>query len=336
MKLPLPSSLRIGLYGAGPHSRAVLLPALTSLEHSLEAVCDPRPNLADDLAERFAFRATFTDLRSLLRDTSVQVLIISRDGPNFPDIMGPLLGSRLPFWLDAAIPGLECLITRLKRRSSNNSPVYMVSHPHRFAPAFVRTAELIRSGRLGELVSGSLEISSAKPSPGQMEIPLEYLLEGALDLLCFLLGPPDKVYASWDGISTLAAIIHFGQTPLVLQLRQGVWTGQASHCLQLHGQQGQELRVSNLVELSASQAEAILARSAAPVDNSLDVCAQLGWTGALAAFFAAAVRQAHGEQSRTAGDTKVPADLTGWLLTRSLSESVIHSANSHREVRFRI
>jgi len=325
MKLPLPSSLRIGLYGAGPHSRGVLLPALTSLEHSLEAVCDPRPSLADDLAERFAFRTTFTDLPSLLRDTGVQALIISRDGPNLADIVDPLLGSRLPFWVDAAIPGIERLITRLKRRSSNSGPIYMISHPHRFAPAFVRTAELIRSGRLGELVLGSLEISSAKPSSGQMELPLEYLLEGALDLLCFLLGPPDKVYAGWDGISTLAAIIHFGQTPLVLQLRQGVWAGQASHCLQLHGQQGQELCVSNLVELSASQGEAVLAHSAAPVQSNLDVCAQHGWTGALAAFFAAA-----------GDDTKVPADLTGWLLTRKLSESVIHSANSRREVRFRI
>ena len=325
MILAQPSSLRIGLYGAGPHSLGVLLPALSGLEYPLEAVCDPRPSLADDLAERFAFRATFTDLPSMLRDTNVQALIISRDGPNPADIVDPLFKSRLPFWVDAAWAGLEGLITRLRRRSGNNSQLYMISHPHRFSPAFIRAAELIRSHRLGELVSGSLDISSANVSPGQMELPLEHLLEGALDLLCFLLGPPDRLYASWDGISTLLAIIHFDKTPLVLQLRQGVWAGQAGHCLQLHGQQGQKLCVNNLVELSATEGEAVLAHSAASIDTSLDICAQHGWTGSLAAFFTA-----------VSGNTKAPADLTGWLTTRKLAEAVIRSANSRREVRFRI
>ena len=104
------SSLRLGLYGAGPHSRSVLLPALVGLEHPLEAVCDPRSGLADDLAQRFAFRSSFADLQSLLRDADIQALIISRDTPNLPSIIEPLLSSKLPFWLDAATPGLEKLI----------------------------------------------------------------------------------------------------------------------------------------------------------------------------------------------------------------------------------
>lgn len=325
MILAQPSSLRIGLYGAGPHSLGVLLPALSGLEYPLEAVCDPRPSLADDLAERFAFRATFTDLPSMLRDTNVQALIISRDGPNPADIVDPLFKSRLPFWVDAAWAGLEGLITRLRRRSGNNSQLYMISHPHRFSPAFIRAAELIRSGRLGELSLGSLEISSARVSPGQMELPLEYLLEGALDLLSFLLGQPGKVYASWDGSSTMAAIIHFDETPVLLQLRQGVWQGQSGHCLQLYGQQGQRLCVNNLVELSASEGEAVLARSVGPLLSSLDVCAQHGWTGSLAAFFAAAGQKAKGS-----------ADLTGWLGTRKNRDAVIRSANSGREAQLRI
>ena len=204
---PVSSQLRIGLYGAGRHSRGVLLPSLAGLEHPLEAVCDPRPNLADELAERFAFRATFTDLPGMLRDSNVQALIVSRDAPNVADIVDALLKSRLPFWVDAAAIGLEQLVGRLRRRNADNSPEYMICHPHRFGPAFLRTAELIEAGRLGEISLGSLEINSAKAGPGQMEPPLEYLLEGALDLLVCLLGEPEKVYASWDGISTLAGII---------------------------------------------------------------------------------------------------------------------------------
>ena len=325
MILPGSSQLRVGLYGAGAHSRGVLLPALTGLEYPLEAVCDPRPSLADDLAERFAFRATFTDLRGMLRESNVQALIISRDAPNVADIVDVLLKSRLPFWVDAASCGLEQLVARLKRRNSSNSPVYMACHPHRFGPGFLRAAELIRAGRLGELSLGSLAINSARPGPGQMELPLEYLLEGALDLLVFLLGEPEKVYASWDGISTLAGIIHFDKKPLVLQLRQGVWQGQSGHCLRLYGQQGQELCVNNLVDLSANEGEAVLARSAEPMSSSLDVCAQHGWTGALAAFLAAA-----------GGQTKGSGDLTGYLQTRKLAEGVIRSANSGREVRLRV
>ncbi len=224
------NSLRLGLYGAGVHSRGVLLPAMVGLEHPLEAVCDGRAGLADDLAQRFAFRSSFTDLADMVRDTGVQALIISRDAPNLVGIIDVLLGSGLPFWVDAGTVGLEKLIGRLKRRSKNN-PIYMISHPHRFAPTFIRAAELIRSGRLGDLVLGSLEICSAKAAPAQQELPLEHLLEGALDLLCSLLGKANKVYASWDGASMLAGVVKFGAMSVVLQLRQGVWAGQACHQL---------------------------------------------------------------------------------------------------------
>jgi predicted dehydrogenase len=299
---------------------------LIGLKHPLEAVCDPRAGLADDLAKRFAFRSTFSDLPGMLRDANVQALIISRDAPNVGDIVDALLKCRLPFWVDAASHGLEQLIARLRRRKANNSPVYMICHPHRFGPAFLRAAELIRGGRLGELSLGSLKINSAKASPGQMELPLEYLLEGALDLLVSLLGEPEKVYASWDGISTLAGIIHFDQKPLALQLRQGVWQGQSEHCLRLYGQQDRELCVKGLVDLSAAEGEAVLARSVGgAVSSSPDVCAQHGWTGALARFFAAV-----GRKIEDCGD------LTGYLRTQKLREAVIRSAEGPREVGLRI
>ena len=59
--------------------------------------------------------------------------------------------------------------------------------------------------------------------------------------------------------------------------------------------------------------------------SSLDVCTQYGWMGSLAAFFAAAD-----------GNSQGLADLTGYLLTRKLTESAIRSAEGSREIRFRI
>ncbi len=317
------SSLRLGLYGAGAHSREVLLPALVGLEHPLEAVCDGRVGLADDLAQRFAFRSSFANLADLVRDADVQALIISRDTPNLVGIVEPLLSSGLPFWVDAATVGLEKLIGRLKRRSKN-SPIYMISHPHRFGPAFVRAAELIRSGRLGELVLGSLEICSAKAAGGQMELPLEHLLEGALDLLCSLLGRVKKVYASWDGASMLAGIIKFEATTVVLQLRQAVWAGKACHQLKLYGQQGQELSVVNLTNMTASEGESVLARSVQPMAEGVQACVQHGWTGSLVSFLSAVSRAELGS-----------SDVTNLLETRKVCEAVIRSASSGREVSLR-
>ena len=164
----------------------------------------------------------------------------------------------------------------------------------------------------------------AKAARGQMEVPLEHLLEGALDLLCFLLGRPDTVYASWDGASTLAGLIKFEHTAVVLQLRQGVWPGQVKHRLRLHGSDGQELCVHNLTDLSASQENSLLARSNRPMAEGLDVCVQHGWTGSLASFLSAA---GQAEQHS--------ADLTGLLETRKIGEAVIRSAQSGREVRVR-
>lgn len=319
------NSLRLGLYGAGQHSRNMLLPALASLEQPFEAICDPRGGLADKLAERFAFRSTFVDLPSMLRDSNVDGLIISRDAPNFAEIVETLLKSRLGFWIDAATVGLEKLIERLGRRSRKNGPLYMICHPYRFAPAFIRASELIRSARLGELTSGSLEICEAKAGAGQIEVNLEYLVEGAMDLLCFLLGRPETAYARWDGESVLTAMVQFGPVPVALQVRLGVWAGQAGHYLRLHGQQGQELYVRNILDIFASQGDAVLAQSVHARSQSIDMNAEHGWTGALASFFSAA-RQSGAES----------ADMTGLLETRKLSQAVIRSASSKREVRFRV
>jgi predicted dehydrogenase len=297
---------------------------MVSLEHPLEAICDPRVGLADDLAQRFAFRSSFTDLADLLRDTSVQALIISRDAPNLVDIIDTLLGSGLPFWVDAGTVGLEKLIARLKRRSKN-CPIYMISHPHRFAPAFVRAAELIRSGRIAEPVLGSLEICSVKADGPQRELPLEHLLEGALDLLCYLLGSANKVYASWDGASMLAGIVKFGATAVVLQLRRGTWAGQACHQLKLYGRQGQELSVENITNMTAREGESLLARSVQhPLTEGVQLCAQHGWTGSLVSFLLAVSRAQPGA-----------SDLTNLIETRKLAQAVIRSASSGREVSLR-
>jgi predicted dehydrogenase len=296
---------------------------MVSLVHPLEALCDPRAGLADDLTQRFAFRSSFTDLADLVRDTSVQALIISRDVPNLVDIIDTLLGSGLPFWVDASTVGLEKLIARLKRRSKN-CPIYMISHPHRFAPAFVRAAELIRSGRIAEPVLGSLEICSVKADGPQKELPLEHLLEGALDLLCYLLGSANKVYASWDGASVLAGIVKFGATAVVLQLRKGNWPGQACHQLKLYGRHGDELSVANITNMTASKDGSLLASSLQPPTDGVQVCVQHGWTGSLVAFLAA-VSQAQPDAS----------DLTNLIETRKLAQALIRSASSTREVSLR-
>lgn len=319
-----PKSLRIGLYGAGPHGLSVVLPALTSLGHALEAACDPRANLADELAERFAFRATFTELEDMVRDTSVQALIVTRDVPNVGAIVEGLLKSRLPFWVDAAAPGLDELSARLKRRSGNG-PTYMICHPHRFGPAFVRSAELFSSGRLERPSFGSLEVVVSKAGPSQLNLPIEYIVEGAVDLLSFLLGPASRVYAAWDGEAMLAGLIHFDSTAVVVQIRREAEPEQAGHCLRLHGKRGEELCIRNLADLSARQGEAILARSVEAVTSGLDICRQQGWTGSLASFLAAVGRS--GQDS---------ADMTGFLQTRKLRDCVIRSASTGKEVRLRI
>ncbi len=319
-----PKSLRIGLYGAGSHGLSVVLPALTSLGHGLEGACDPRANLADDLAERFAFRATFTDLESMVRDTGVQALIITRDTPNVGAVVEPLLKCRLPFWIDAAAPGLDELVARLKRRSSGG-PTYMICHPHRFGPSCVRSAELFSSGRLERPSFGALEVTISKAGGAQLDLPIEYVVEGAVDLLTSLLGPASRAYAAWDGEAMLAGLVHFDSTAVVVQIRREAEPEQAGHYLRLLGRRGEELCIRDLADLSARQGEAILARSVEPITSGLDVCRQQGWTGSLAAFLAAAGQS--GQDS---------ADMSGFMQSRRLREGVIRSASTGKEVRMRV
>ena len=145
-----------------------------------------------------------------------------------------------------------------------------------------------------------------------------------MDLLSFLLGRGEKVYASWDGATTLAGIVEFERSSVVLQLRQGVRGDQACHHLKLHGGDGQELWVRNLSDMTAREGESVLARSVEPMAEGLDVCVQHGWTGSLVSFLAG-----------VSGGEKGSGDLTNLLETRKLCEAVIRSAETKREVRLR-
>ena len=122
----------------------------------------------------------------------------------------------------------------------------------------------------------------------------------------------------------LSGLVHFEQTAVSIQIRQGVEPSQAGHCLRLYGQRSEELSVRNLLDLSASQSGAILARSVEPLTSSLDVCRQHGWTGSLSAFLS--------EAGHIGGNFP---DMTGFLQTRKVSEGVIRSASTGREVRLR-
>ena len=122
----------------------------------------------------------------------------------------------------------------------------------------------------------------------------------------------------------LAGIIKFEPTAVVLQLRRGLWAGQACHNFRLYGQHGQELSVENLSDMTARDGQSLLEQLAEPLAQGVDICVQNGWTGSLVSFFSAVTQARHGS-----------SDLTGLLETRKLCQAVVRSATSRREVSIR-
>ena len=83
---PPSGTLRVGLYGAGPQSRAILMPCLAGLDHGLEAVCDPRADLADDFSAD-SLVATTLDL-----DEGWHAVLIEEQMVHGPAATAALLG----------------------------------------------------------------------------------------------------------------------------------------------------------------------------------------------------------------------------------------------------
>jgi predicted dehydrogenase len=184
--------MRVGVIGAGGHSRAAHLPALAELQSSLSldlvAIADTRPEAAEQAASDFGFARSYGGVDALLEE-NLDACIILTPTPVIPQVV-----------LRVAAHGVACLIekpfaatsdeaARLVATLNAQAGFFMVSANRRFDPAFtaalawlahkpvMATGVMSRSGRHEQdfiyntgvhlvdaltLSSGSLEVTSRR------------------------------------------------------------------------------------------------------------------------------------------------------------------------------
>jgi predicted dehydrogenase len=143
------STVGIGLLGAGRFARDVLLPAMGRLDGiELRGVCTASGVRAHHVARRFGFRFATTDEAEILRDASIQaVMIATRHHLHARQIQASLEANKhvfveKPLCLDVKeLDRIEDVYSELAR--SKDAPILMVGFNRRFAPLARRMKEFL-------------------------------------------------------------------------------------------------------------------------------------------------------------------------------------------------
>lgn len=189
--------LRVGVLGAGNHSRRNHGPALRRYQRrhpdalELTAVCDLDAEKRARYAERCGFEHTFADYEEMLAATSLDALVAVTPVDLTREIAGDLLTRDVPLMIEKP-PGRTVPEAReLARIAADHGASHAVSMNRRFNPALTRAREWIAdrpSGHGPQLVAGTLH-RTGRTEPGFVTNTGIH----AVDAVCAVLGRPTRV-----------------------------------------------------------------------------------------------------------------------------------------------
>jgi predicted dehydrogenase len=222
-----------GILGCGDITEKRGAPAIVAQQESrLVAFCSRDRERARAFAERFGAPRAYDDLAALLADPEVQVVYVATEHDRHvePTVAAAAAGKHVlcekPMALDAA--GCRAMIDACRAAGVHLSVAYY----RRYYPKVRRMKALLDEGAIGEPVHASIclggRLDPARIRPGDWRLQGERSGGGALadtgshrlDLLCYLLGEPERV----------AGVMDRGELPisapdtesLLIRMRSGV------------------------------------------------------------------------------------------------------------------
>lgn len=218
---PVPSTLRVGLVGAGRIVHSGVMPAYRSVGILPTAAADPDPEARQRIQELWDIPTVYEDWREMMDRESLDVVDV-----NIRWDVG-LSPTRVEVVAEAARRGIHVIIAKplaetweqcqaIVRSASDGGIKLGVDQNTRFAPAFFGCRALIRAGALGPLISASINYHSAlgRQHTNAFNASHDVAVHGVDVLLSWFDREPAQVYANWsrrvDGIgSVLAAVFSF-------------------------------------------------------------------------------------------------------------------------------
>ena len=139
---------RIGVVGAGAHSTRQHGPALQQCAEErskveLTAVCDLSAERAEQYADEFGFRATYTTVDQLYAEENLDALVAVSPTDAIRELVGDLLTRGVPILLEKPPGRTETETRELRDIASEHDTRHMISFNRRFNPAVVRAREFL-------------------------------------------------------------------------------------------------------------------------------------------------------------------------------------------------
>jgi predicted dehydrogenase/threonine dehydrogenase-like Zn-dependent dehydrogenase len=149
-ELAFTNSLSVGLLGAGVFAAGTLIPALkASVNTSLAGVCTATGSHAHHAAQKFGFRYCTTDAARIIRDPSINTVVVAtRHHLHADQVLAALEAGKHVFCekpLCLSEDELRSIVSAYLGIGSTRQPVLMVGFNRRFAPMTLRMKSFLAS-----------------------------------------------------------------------------------------------------------------------------------------------------------------------------------------------
>lgn len=161
------ATLNVGLIGCGEIARAVHLGALSRCRGlRVAALAESDSRRRDEASRRAPGAAVFSDYRDLLDDPAVDAVVVALPTELHADAAEAAFTAGKHVYLEKPIATSLDGAGRVVEAWRASGRVGMIGFNGRFNPLFMRAAEIVRSGALGELVAARSSMSRAeRPLP---------------------------------------------------------------------------------------------------------------------------------------------------------------------------
>lgn len=311
--------LRVGVIGAGNHSKGQLYPCLTRLPVELVAVCDLDQSLAAERAQTYGAEAVYTDHEKMLQDQSLDAVLVCVGPAGHVRLAIDVMEAGLPVYTEKPPAPDADGARRVLETSRRTGQICMTGFMKRFAPSFRKARDAVRSDDFG---ASLLRIDWSFGALSESFRKVFFLDFGIhhIDLARYMFGEVDEVYARAQEDKTYAIMLAFSNGALGtlgISANRGI---EIVEDVSIIGSFGNYITINRTGRMVRYRGSDVVEYHEVPLafQNSL---ADVGYEGELAEFFSA-VRERREPESSIASSYQ----------TMRLYEAILHSIEERRPV----
>jgi predicted dehydrogenase len=180
--------MKVGAIGVGEHASENLHPNLAAAGLELVAVCARHQDRAEAAAARWGAARAFDDAAEMLAATDLEGIIVCVAADDYAPLIDLCLEAGRPVYCEKPGAASAAEAERLAARSEEAGVPIVVGYMKRFAPAYRRAREIVRSAEFGPPTLGAFTFAMGQWPEDSLR---DYLIDNPghhLDLARDLLG----------------------------------------------------------------------------------------------------------------------------------------------------